>query len=185
MDDISRGNIANDLSFVGSNRERFKDELIRFYAKQGFTRVLNLFWNADAGDPRAAHTKQKIKGRNVSIERARQDIGALLARIDGKLLHRNFHEEPKEKRTKAVFFIEHVGSNLHAHGLIRVQRDQLLKLHRLFPSERGGPWNRLVPSGSYRLEMIDDVVTTVGYLVKEQHLGADDRMIVWADEFFA
>jgi hypothetical protein len=88
-------------------------------------------------------------------------------------------------RTKAVFFFEHPDSNLHAHGLIRVRRDQLLKLHRLFPNERGGPWNRLVPSGSYRLEMIDDVATTVGYLVKEQHLGADDRLTVWADEFFA
>ncbi len=32
--------------------------------------------------------------------------------------------------------------------------------------------------------MIDDVATTVGYLVKEQHLGADDRMTVWSDEFF-
>jgi len=120
----------------------------------------------------------------MSVERARQDVGALLARVDRRLLGTRFHKKP-DQRTTGVFFFEHVERNLHAHGLIRVPPARLLDFHRLFPSERGGPWNDIVPAGSYRLEIIDDLRTTVGYVLKEQHLATDERMTVWAEDFFA
>lgn len=170
------GNIADELSFAGRNRQRFKSDLIEFYAKQGFTHVLTLCWNADVRDPRTR--------RKVSLDTARADVRALLAGVDRRLLGTRFHKK-FDQRTRAAFFFEHADRNLHAHGLVRVQRDRLLDFHRLFPAERGGCWNDIVPSGSYRLEMIDDVRTTVGYLLKEQHLATDPRMTVWADEFFA
>jgi hypothetical protein len=170
------GNIADDLSFAGRNRERFKDGLTGFYAKMPFTHALTLCWNADV---RPQPTSSKM-----SVERARQDIGALLARVDRKLLGTRFHKK-RDRRTTGVFFFEHADRNLHAHGLIRVQPNRLLDFHRLFPNERGGLWNDLVPAGSYRLEIIDDVRTTVGYVLKEQHLATDERMTVWAEDFFA
>lgn len=170
-------NISDDLNYAARNGAKAKDELIRFYARQGFSHVLTLCWNTDFLAARAG-----LRGR---LELARQDIRELMARVDRRLLGTRFHTKPRDQRTAGVFFFEHVDRNLHAHGLIRVKADRLLGLHRLFPDERGGLWNHVVPAGSYRLEMIDDVATTVGYLLKEQHIGADDRTTVWADEFYA
>jgi len=155
---------------------RHKSALIGFYAKQGFTHVLTLCWNADVRAPRTR--------RKVSLEQARRDVGAMLAGVDRRLVGTKFNRKP-DRRTRAVFFFEHVDSNIHAHGLLRVERDRLLSFHRLFPHSRGGCWNKVVPSGSYRLEILDDVRTTVGYLLKEQHLASDTRMTLWADEFHA
>jgi hypothetical protein len=168
--------VVDEPNFSERNLRRYKSDLIEFYAKQRFTHVLTLCWNADVRDPRTR--------RKVSLEQARRDVGAMLARVDRRLVGTKFNRM-SDRRTRAVFFFEHPDRNLHAHGLIHVRRDRLLDLHRLFPHSRGGCWNKIVPSGSYRLEILDDVRTTVGYLLKEQHLATDTRMTLWADEFHA
>ena len=167
------GNISEEPSFYAENRQRFKDGLIQFHANRQYTHVLTLCWNADAG------RRQKI-----GLQHARRDIGDLLARIDRRLLGTRFHKN-RDQRTEAVFFLEHAATNIHAHALIRVRPGRLLDFHRLFRGQRGGVWNRIVPAGTYRLEILDDVRTTAAYCLKEQHLATDDRMTVWADEFYA
>jgi hypothetical protein len=168
-------NISTDLSFVGANRKRFNDELVGFYSRMSFTHALTLCWNADV--------HPRLTAPRLSIERARRDIGMLLARIDRRLLGTRFHKKP-DLRTNGVFFFEHVDRNLHAHALIRVQPGWLLDFHRLFPKDRGGAWNDIVPSGSYSLQIITDDWGAAGYAVKGQFLGADERMTVWAEDFF-
>src|ERR1039458_439301 len=103
------GNISDELSFTGRHREKFKQDLISFYSKMPFTHALTLSWNADVR-PRPASSK-------LGIERARRDVGALLARVDRRLLGTRFHKKPVQ-RTTGVFFVEHPESNLHAHALI-------------------------------------------------------------------
>ncbi|MDR3472574.1 MAG: hypothetical protein P4M09_12925 [Devosia sp.] len=169
-------NISNETTFVGRERARFKDELVNFYSQQSYSHVLTLAWNRDAGPIPTLR-------RNISLPQARSDIGKLLGRIDRRLYGTDFHKSPD--RTRAVFFMEKVKDNLHAHGLIHVPSDRLLSLHRLLPGERGGVWNDVVAAGSYKLEMLHDPHTTIAYIVKEQHLDADDRTIIWSDEFIA
>lgn len=41
------------------------------------------------------------------------------ARMDRKLLGPSWSKKPAEQRTDGVFFIEHVASNIHLHGLLR------------------------------------------------------------------
>ena len=166
-------NIAHESTFAVRERARFKNELIRFYAQQNFSHVLTLAWNSPAG--------RKATRRSVGLGQARSDVAHLLARIDRRLHGSRFHKCPD--RTRAVFFFEGVGENLHAHGLMKVDCTRLLPLHRLFPGERGGVWNDVVVAGSYKLEMIDDVRTTCAYLLKEQHLQSDERTTLWSDEF--
>lgn len=169
-------NINDDISFAHKYRKRAKQELITFFAKMNYSHVLTLAWNR--GAPAAGSSS-----RATSIAHAKRDIGLLLARLDRRLLGTKFNLKP-ELRTPAVFFFEKVGTNLHAHGLLRVPSKRLLSLHRMFPGVRGGVWSELVPSGSYKLEIIHDVRTTVGYLLKEQHLDQEGDTVVWADEFF-
>jgi hypothetical protein len=169
------GNISKNLGFVGANRKRFNDELVGFYSKMAFTHALTLAWNADV--------RPRPTAPRLSIERARRDIGALLAHVDRRLLGTRFHKKP-DQRTSGVFFFEHVDRNLHAHALIRVQPSRLLDFHHLFPNDRGGTWNDIVPSGSYSLQIITDDWGAAGYAVKDQFLGADERMTLWAEDFF-
>lgn len=53
----------------------------------------------------------------------------------------------------------------------------------MFPGERGGVWNDIVPPGSYTLRIIDDYATAAGYVLKEQHMSSEDRRTVWSTEF--
>jgi hypothetical protein len=166
-------NIAQESTFAGRERVRFKSELIRFYSQQNFSHVLTLAWNSSGG--RAAPR------RSVGLEKARSDVAHLLARIDHRLHGPRYHTKPD--RTRAVFFFEGVGENLHTHGLLKVDSTRVLPLHGLFPGERGGVWSDVVPAGSYKLEIIDDIRTTCAYLLKEQHLHSNDRTTLWSDEF--
>lgn len=166
-------NIAQESTFAGRERDRFKNELVRFYSRQNFSHVLTLAWNSTLG--------REASRRSVGLAQARSDVAHLLARIDRRLHGPRFHICPD--RIRAVFFFEGVGENLHAHGLLKVDSARLLSLHRLFPGERGGIWNDVVAAGSYKLEMIDDARTTCAYLLKEQHLNSDDRTTLWSDEF--
>jgi hypothetical protein len=170
------GNIPDHLNFASINRERYKRDLIGFYAKMPFTHVITLCWNPD--------TRSLPASQKLTLDRAKADIGALLARVDRRLLGTRFNRKT-DQRTTGVFFFEHANRNLHAHGLVRAQPGRLLDFHRLFRGERGGPWNDVVPAGSYHLKIIDDVRTTLGYVLKEQHLASDERLTVWAEEFFA
>ena len=103
------GNISDNLSFAGRNRDRFKDGLIDFYLHQGFSHVLTLCWNADF-----VATNAGLKSR---IELARRDIRELMARVDRSLLGTRFHRKAAQ-RTKAVFHFEHVGTNIHVHATL-------------------------------------------------------------------
>ena len=153
------------------NTTKYKNELVGFYAQMKFTHALTLSWNSDSG-----------VARFVSAGEARADIGKLLARVDRRLLGTRFHKKPLD-RTRAVFFLEHVGRNIHAHGMLKIKKDNLLQFHKLFQNERGGEWNNIVRSGTYKLNIITDEFVTAGYLLKEQHVNSDASTTVWWDEF--
>jgi hypothetical protein len=41
--------------------------------------------------------------------------------MDRKLLGHTWHEAPAAERTNGVFFVEHVASHTHQHGLLRFE----------------------------------------------------------------
>lgn len=166
-------NVQTELSFAGAHRGKYREELNRFYANIGFTHALTVSWNRGAGTRFAG---------SVGVEQARADLKSLHARVDRKLVGKQFHKLA-DQRTLAVFMLEGVGRNLHCHSLWRLKASQVLPFARLFPDERGGIWNGLVPSGSYKLDIIDDARTVSGYVLKEQHMMSDDRTVLWSDEF--
>lgn len=143
--------------------------MIQHLREQRFTHALTLAWNAD-----------------IPLHVAREHLKALHGIVDGKLLGCRYNRKPLDQRTPAVFVFEGVGpgGHLHVHSLWRIgDRRHLLKFARLFPGERGGPWSRLAPSGSYKLAINDDPVAFAGYALKAQHMSSADREIVWYREF--
>lgn len=147
----------------------WKAAWMKFLAGFGSTHAITLAWN-----------------RDVSPERARADIRDLLHRVDRKMLGPNFHRFAHELRTRAVFVLESVGYNLHAHSLWRFGGGNLLRFNRMFPAQRGGVWNNIVGSGSYDIDMVNlyggDAEFT-GYILKGQHPNSPSNEIIFSDEF--
>ncbi len=76
------------------------------------------------------------------------------------------------------------GGHLHAHSLWRLnQRRRLLPFMQIFPGERGGAWNRIIPSGSYKLAINDDPSVFAGYAVKSQQMRSAEDEMVWSSDF--
>jgi hypothetical protein len=164
-------NLEDNLSFVGRNRRAFKEAHARLCEAVGYTHVLTLAWNRDTR-PAAA----------------RSDLRELHRRVDETLLGRRFYKVPSEDRSLAMFAFEKIDFNLHVHALWRVPEgrpgaNRLMRFHKMFPDERGGVWNQIVTSGTYKLRIIKDHAEAAGYVMKEQHMDADDQTIVWSSDF--
>lgn len=164
-------NIRDELSFVGRNRTAFKNAHTSFCAALRFTHVLTLSWN-----------------RDTRLEHAQGDLRRLHGRVDETLLGRSFYKLPSDARSLAMFAFEGDRRSVHAHALWRVPptplgTNRLLRFHRMFPDERGGVWNDIVPTGSYKLRIIDDYATATSYVLKEQHMNSDDQRVIWSTDF--
>lgn len=137
----------------------------------GFTHAITLSWN-----------------RTVAMPRARADLAHLLRRIDRKLVGPYFHKLPGDQRTTAVFAFEGIGhDHYHVHSLWRAPQRKWFQLGKLFGVERGGIWNDIVETGSCAVDAIDRGRNDdfFGYILKEQHRGSDDQLLVWSDDFHA
>lgn len=137
----------------------------------GFTHAITLSWN-----------------RTVAMPRARADLAHLMRRIDRKLTNPYFHKLPSEERTLAVFAFEGIGhDHYHVHSLWRAPQRKWFQLGKMFGVERGGIWNDIVETGSCAVNAIDRGRNDdfFGYILKEQHRGSDDQLLVWSDEFHA
>ena len=172
---MTGGNIQDQNSFVAINRARWKNAMIGHFRDHALT----LAWNCSR-----------------SLDIAEGNLKTLHAIVDRQLLGRNFNCRCKTERTMAVFVFEGVspGGHLHVHSLWRVTdpRRQLkfAKLVRGMKDKltgkmiRPAAWNRIVKSGSHKLDLMTDWSTFAGYALKDQQMLSDPREIVWSDQFY-
>lgn len=85
------------------------------------------------------------------------------ARMDRKLLGPSWSKKPAEERTDGVFFVEHVRSNIHLHGLLRFPSGTREGL----PMTSALVWKKLCPSGTIDFQPINDLPHGVAYCMKE------------------
>lgn len=160
------GNMKQQLSFVGANRDRFRHAQVEFLAAQGYSHMVSLAWN-----------------RGVSLDRMHADLRKLHGMVDEKLLGRWFFKMEPSLRTRAVFVLEKLQTNPHCHSFWRVPCPKMLRFNRLFSGSRGGVWEKIVPSGTYDIRLNDDRMEAARYVLKEQHMNSDGRTVIWSDEF--
>ena len=149
-------------------RERWKQAMVDYHRDLGFTHALTLSWN-----------------RNVVLSVAKKHLKLIHRRVDRKLLGCRYNEKPRDERTLAVFVFEGLKTgHIHVHSLWRVRdRQHLIPFARLFPAERGGIWNGIVRSGSYKLALVDDPHVFAGYALKGQHPSSDAQEMIWSLDF--
>lgn len=145
---------------------KYKNALVDFIVDQKFDIYLTLNWN-----------------KLAPLGGAREQLRNLFFRIDKKILGPRFNKMKASRRTRGVFFFEHVDANIHCHGLLSVDDGNASKFMELFPSDRGGIWNSVCASGSYWLKKSDNSIILAKYITKEVHINSDVKKTVWLDEF--
>ncbi|HTI66231.1 MAG TPA: hypothetical protein VL460_01650 [Caulobacteraceae bacterium] len=121
--------------------------------------------------------------RPVSLANARSAIGECFGKVDRKLLGRRFTRR-RNDRTTGVFMFEHLKSNLHAHGLLRVQHARLERFSEMFPPTQRGLWSDVWAGGS---QWTTDAANPAGfafYIAKEQHASSAPETMLFLEDFF-
>lgn len=160
------GNLKNDISYGGHNSAIYKIALRDMLVGMRFTHALTLRWN-----------------RVVSVASRFEHLKSLHARVDRRLIGKQFHAASKTERSLAIFPFEGSDVSVHCHSLWRIAPTNMLAFARLFPGKRGGVWNGIVPGGDYMLDILSDPVEAVGYVCKAQHLASECDSLIWSDEF--
>lgn len=97
------------------------------------------------------------------ISRMRSLVRSYSARMDDWGLGSQWSQRPRGERLDGIFFIEHVGTNIHAHGLVHFPYGGPIGL-RLASEDQ---WAKLCPSGSIDITPIDWVYGCANYCTKE------------------
>lgn len=129
--------------------KRLRDTITGFVASQDWSWAVTAVFN-----------------RDTSPAGGRRALKAFHARIDRAFLGRNWQHAPADRRSFALWFPEHVQSNLHFHGMIRVPAEFADR----FLTVGAGAWKDLAPAGNLLTKPITDLAYWGGYITKENVL---------------
>lgn len=101
--------------------------------------------------------------KSSTMEEVTRLIGRFCGMMDRNLLGHKWHKRQPDKRTDGVFLIEHIGTNIHAHGIIRFPVDDLCTLD----AQTMLAWNRLTEAGTTNVQAIHDANRLAWYCTKE------------------
>lgn len=120
----------------------------------------------------------------VSLGGAGSRIGTLFRDVDRVLLGSRFNKY-RGARTEGVFFFEHVNSNIHAHGLLRVDPLRLERFNELFPEDGRGLWSSVWPAGTQFTKPAHDPAGFAHYITKEQFASSAPETMVILSGFYS
>jgi hypothetical protein len=121
--------------------------------------------------------------RPVSLTNARNAIGECFGKVDRRLLGTRFTRRRNDRMT-GLFVFEHLKSNLHAHGLLRVQPERLERFGEMFPQTQRGLWSDVWAGGSQWTTDADDPAGFAFYIAKEQHASSAPETMLFLEDFF-
>jgi hypothetical protein len=112
------------------------------------------------------------------IPRMHSLVRSFAARMDAWGLGSTWFKQAPSNRFNGVFFIEHVGTNIHAHGLVHFPYGNPIGVR--LASE--GHWAKLCPSGSVDVAPIDWIYGCATYCTKEMQSWSynDDQIVLLA-----
>jgi len=119
----------------------------------------------------------------ITLTNARKAIGRCFCKVDRTLLGARFQQR-RDQRVTGVFTFEHPESNLHAHGLLRVQPNRLDRFARLFPNTQRGLWTDVWAAGSQWTTDANDPAAFAFYLSKEQRASSAPETMLFLEDFF-
>lgn len=120
----------------------------------------------------------------VSLTNARGAVGKLFGVVDRKLLGARFNKYTTG-RVDGVFVFEHLDSNIHAHGLLKVNPISVERFASMFPENGRGPWSEIWKAGTQYLKLAYDPSGFAGYISKEQFASSAPETMLFLRDFYA
>lgn len=102
----------------------------------------------------------------MSIGRLKTTIKNFFDRLDREYLGPRWMKMSFNQRTDGVGFIEHVGSNIHAHFALRTPHNAHLYNIKIHTEKYRGT---ICPSGSHDVQMIASTLSLTGYNENMHH----------------
>lgn len=107
-------------------------------------------------------------------------IGRFCGMMDREICGHKFHTYSIDRRKNGVFFIEHIKTNIHAHGLLRFPDSPTLDL----PLLTARKWNILTNAGTTCFRPVYDAAGVAGYCTKEvSSFSFDGDQVVLVSQF--
>ena len=123
-----------------------------------------------------------VTNKTYDTPKMQKALKDFLARLDRELLGSQWAKKPMNVRTDGIIFIEHVASNTHAHGILRLpaqHADDMRDVNALIAEV----WGKLAPAGNVDIQVIDDRVGCGDYCTKEMKYGhfREDQIVFPSD----
>lgn len=122
-----------------------------------------------------------VTNETWELPKMHRALKAFLGCADHSLLGKKWYQKPLDCRTEGMFFIEHVKSNTHAHGLLRLPHRHLgdqRDLKTLFEQH----WIKFAPGGSVNCQALYDAPGCADYCTKEmafRHFRDEQMFCTW------
>jgi hypothetical protein len=160
------GNYQDEESFESRFNRQCRSAYARWMDDPSLNVAMTLNFNAD-----------------ISLENARKAIGRCFCKVDRRLLGTRFTRRRSDRLT-GVFAFEHLQSNLHAHGLLRVKPERIEEFAKLFPATQRGIWTEVWAPGSQWTTDAPDPARFAYYFTKEQRASSLPDTMIFLEEFF-
>ena len=183
-DPDKKGNYAADESLESRFNRTCGAEYARWLDDPTLTVAMTLNFNPRQFRSPAREGATPVFVSPITLRNAKLAIGRCFFRVDRKLLGRLFTRRP-DQRITGVFVFEHAQSNLHAHGLLRVQPDRMGEFFEMFPPTGRGIWSEVWAPGSQWTTLAHDPGGFAGYFTKDQRASSAPEAMFFLEDFFS
>ena len=113
--------------------------------------------------------------QNLDLESVKKRLGRFSGRMDSWGIGTTWSKTHVSGRANGVFFVEHVRSNIHLHGLVHFPYGN--RYGRTLVAQ--DVWSFLCPSGTIKMRRAYDPMGAADYMTKEMKWrDYDDRQII-------
>lgn len=161
------GNYTNETSAEWQFNSRRRQEYARWLGDPSYNIAATLNFNSP-----------------VTISNATRCIRRLFGAVDRTLLGSRFNRYTTG-RVDGVMVLEHLNSNLHAHGLLKVDRQRLDRFMAMFPSDGRGAWSEIWSAGTQFTTYAHAPSGFASYMAKEQFASSNPETMLFLRNFYA
>lgn len=183
IDPDKRGNYADQESFESRFNRTCRSAYAEWLDDPTLNVAMTLNFNPRSFRMDVDEQATSVFNSPITLKNAKRAIGQCFAKVDRKLLGRQFTRD-RDQRITGVFAFEHAHSNLHAHGLLRVRPDRMAEFEQMFPRTQRGLWTEVWPSGSQWTTLARDPGGFAHYFTKEQRASSAPDAMFFLEDFF-
>ena len=182
-DPDQKGNYAGAESFESRFNRTRRSVFARWLDDPTLNVAMTLNFNPRTFRQPAQEGATPVFNSAISLKNGKRAISQCFAKVERALLGRQFTRDPSQRIT-GIFVFEHAHSNLHAHGLLRVQPHRIDEFAQMFPATQRGIWTEVWAPGSQWTTFAHDPGGFADYFAKELRASSSPDAMFFLEDFF-